>query len=96
MAGFKVHAGVNWVKLLTNALWLQNLVGRTPDPKILHCYRQRSCRGLGGVNHDRGQIAQKCLLASKYSRKNPQTESDALLESKVMWGQLVSTGDQTA
>ena len=34
------------VKLLRNALWQQNLVGRTPDRKVIYCWGQGSC----GVN----------------------------------------------
>ena len=48
----KGHAGVIWgqlgVKLLSNALWPPNLVGRTPDQSIMHCLGQRSCRGQLG------------------------------------------------
>ena len=54
----KGHAGVIWgqleVKLLSNALWPPNLVGRTPDQSIMHCLGQRSCRGQLGSN--RGQF----------------------------------------
>ena len=42
------------VKSSRNALWLPNLVSRTPDHSIVHCWGQRSCRGhLGSA---RGQI----------------------------------------
>ena len=42
------------VKSSRNALWLPNLVSRTPDHSVLHCWGQRSCRGhLGSA---RGQI----------------------------------------
>ena len=30
---------------LRNALWLPNLVRRTPDQSVVHCWGQRSCRG---------------------------------------------------
>ena len=40
---------------LRNTLWLPNLVRRTPDQSIVHCWGQRSCRGhLGSTG---GQIA---------------------------------------
>ena len=32
-------------ELLGNALWLPNLVGRTPDQSILQCWDQSSCMG---------------------------------------------------
>ena len=40
---------------LTNGLWLPNLVRRTPDQSVVHCWGQRSCRGQLGSS--RGQIA---------------------------------------
>ena len=40
---------------LRNALWLPNLVLRTPDQSVVHCWVQRSCRGHLGST--RGQIA---------------------------------------
>ena len=33
---------------LKNALWLPNLVKRTPDQSVLHCWGQRSCRVIWG------------------------------------------------
>ena len=30
-------------RYLTNALWLPNLVGRTPDQSVMHCWGRRSC-----------------------------------------------------
>ena len=43
------------VKSSRNALWLPNLVSRTPDQSVVHCWGQRSWRGhLGSA---RGQIA---------------------------------------
>ena len=38
-----------------NALWLPNLVKRTPGQSIVHCWGQRSCKGHQGSM--RGQIA---------------------------------------
>ena len=32
------------VKSSRNALWLPNLVSRTPDQSVVHCWGQRSCR----------------------------------------------------
>ena len=32
------------VKSSRNALWLPNLVSRTPDHSVVHCWGQRSCR----------------------------------------------------
>ena len=40
---------------LRNALWLPNLVRRTPDQSVVHCWGQRSCRGQLGSS--RGQFA---------------------------------------
>ena len=39
---------------LRNALWLPNLVKRTPDQSVVHCWGQRSCRGQLGSS--RGQF----------------------------------------
>ena len=50
--GVKGHAGVSKgqpkVKLLRNAVWPLNLVGRTPDQSVTHCRGRRSCRGHPG------------------------------------------------
>ena len=40
---------------LNNTLWLPNLVRRTPDQSLVHCWGQRSCRGHLGST--RGQTA---------------------------------------
>ena len=40
---------------LKNALWLPNLVKRSPDHSVVHCWGQRSCRGH--LRSTRGQIA---------------------------------------
>ena len=48
----KGHSGVN---CLTNALWLPNLMRRTPDQSVVNCWGQRSYRGQLGSS--RGQIA---------------------------------------
>ena len=69
---------------LRNALWPPNLVGRTPDRSVMHCWGRRSCRGHPGST--RGQIAQECPMATKFGRKNPWPECNALVGSKVMQG----------
>ena len=51
--GVKGHPGVN---LLSKALWLPNLVGRTPDQSVMHCWSQRSCRGQSGVKLRRNAL----------------------------------------
>ena len=33
---------------LRNSLWLPNLIGRSPDQGVMHCWCQRSCRGHPG------------------------------------------------
>ena len=59
IAGVKGHVEVSWgqveVNLLSNALWPPNLVGRTPDQRVMQCWGQRLCRGQLGSN--RGQFA---------------------------------------
>ena len=61
IAGIKGHTGVNrdqpGVKLLRNAQWLPNLVGRTPNWSVMHCWDQRSYRGK--PRSTSGQIAQE-------------------------------------
>ena len=85
-AGVKGHAGVirgqPGVKLLRNALWPPKLVERIPGQTKMHCWSQRSCRGQLGSS--RGQLAQKCRMATKFGGKNPWPERNALLGSKVM------------
>ena len=82
--GVKGHPGSIYLK---NALWLNNLVRKTPDQSIVHCWGQRSCRGHLGPT--RGQI--KYLMATKFGEKNPRPKHNALLGSKVVegvsWGQ---------
>ena len=88
IAGVKGHIWVSWgqvgVNLLSNALWPPNLVGRTPDQSIMHCWGQRSCRGQLGSS--RGQFAWQCHMATKFGGKNPWPKCNALLGSKVMQG----------
>ena len=52
------------------AMWLPNLVGRTSDQNVVHCWGKWLCRGqLGSPT---GQIARECRMATKYvGRKNP-------------------------
>ena len=47
----RLHLGSKVVQLsvcLRNALWLSNLVRRTPDQSVVHCWCQKSCRDLWG------------------------------------------------
>ena len=46
----KLGTGAGFGKLgePRNALWLPNLVSRTPDHSVVHCWGQRSCRGHPG------------------------------------------------
>ena len=53
LLGSKVMKGQPEVKL-RNALWLSNLVVRTPDQILRHCWDQRSYRGQPGST--RGQV----------------------------------------
>ena len=54
---------------LRNDLWLPNLVRRTPDQSVVHCFGQRSC--WGHLGSTRGQIALQCPMATKFGGKNP-------------------------
>ena len=54
---------------LRNALWLPNLVKRTPDQSEVYCRGQRSCRGHLGST--RGQMSWKCPMATKFGGKDP-------------------------
>ena len=42
ISGIEGHSGVSQeqtrVKLLKNTLWPPNLVGRTPDRRVMHCW----------------------------------------------------------
>ena len=53
---------------LRNALWLPNLVKRTPGQSVVHCWGQRSCRGHQGST--KGQIALKYPMITKFGGKN--------------------------
>ena len=55
----------------------------------MHCWGQRSCKGQLGST--RGHIPQKCPVATKFGRKDPRPECNALMRSMVLqvsWGQL--------
>ena len=60
IAGVKGHTGVSKgqpeVKLLRNAVWPPNLVGRTPDQRVTHCWGRRSCRGQPEVKFLRNAL----------------------------------------
>ena len=81
------HLGLKVIQrsiCLRNALWLPNFVGRIPDQRVMHYWGQRSCRGHPGST--RGQIASKCPMATKFGRKNPWPECNALMGSKILQG----------
>ena len=65
-----------------DALWPPNLVGRTPNWRIMHSWGQRSFRDQ--PRSTRGQSVQECSMATKFSRKNPWPKCSALIGSKVM------------
>ena len=71
--------------MLSNALWPPDLVERTPDQSVMHCWGQRSCRGQPGSS--RGQIAEKCCMATKFGRKNPWSKCNSLLGQRSCRGQ---------
>ena len=49
LLGSKAMQGSSGVKLLRNALWLPNLVGRIPDQSVIHCWDQKVMKGSAGV-----------------------------------------------
>ena len=67
---------------LRKVLWLPNLVRRTPDQSVAHCWGQRSCRGH--VGSTRGQIAYECPMVTKFGGKNHWPRRNALLGSTDM------------
>ena len=95
IAGVKGHEGVSWgqvgVNVLSSAHWPPNLVGRTPDQSAMYCWGQRSCRGQPGST--RGQIPQKCPVATKFGSKDPRPECNAMRSCR---GQLGSTQGKIA
>ena len=92
------HSGGNWGstrgKLLRNALWPPDLVGRTPDQRVMHCWAQ--CHT--GVNWGQPgvKLHMNALWLPNFGRKNPWLKWSALMGSKVMQGQLRSTRYQIA
>ena len=64
IAGVKGHAGVSQghpeVKWLRNAAWPPNLVERTPDQHVTHCWGQRSCRSQARVNQRSNTFKMPC------------------------------------
>ena len=74
---------------LKNALWLPNLVRRTPDQSIVHCWGRRSCRGHLGST--RGQIAQKCPTATKFGGRTPDQREMHCWGQRLCRGQLGSS-----
>ena len=71
--GVKGHVGLSRgqpeVKLLKNAPWLPNLVGRTPNQSVMHCWGQMSCRGQPGSTSI--QIAQTALWSPNLVGRTP-------------------------
>ena len=69
----KGHVGVSWgqvgVSLLSNALWPPNLVERTPDKNIMHCWGQRPCKGQLGSS----QVGVNLLSNALWPPKEPMT-----------------------
>ena len=55
-------------QIALNALWPPNLVRRTPDWSVVHCWGQRSHRSH--LESTGGQNAQKCPMANEFGRKN--------------------------
>ena len=56
-------------KLLRNALWQPNLIGRTPEQSVMHWCGQRSCRGqLGSI---RGKLLRKALWQPNLIGRTP-------------------------
>ena len=63
---------------------MPNLVGRTPDQSVVHCWGQRLCTSQMGSTT--GQIAYECPISTKFCRKNPWPECNTSLGSKVTQG----------
>ena len=60
IAGIEGHPGSTRDQIAQECpLWVQNLVGRTPDRSVMHWWGQRSCRGQPGST--RGKIAENAL-----------------------------------
>ena len=78
--GWRSCRGQPEVKLLRNALWPPDLVERTPGQSVMYCWGQRSSRGHRGST--RGQIAQKCPMATKFCRKNADQSTMDIAEVK--------------
>ena len=77
LLGLKIMKGQPGVKLFRNVLWPPDLVGRIFDQSVMHCWGQMSCRGQGSTT---GQID------TKFGRRNPWPECNALMGSKIMQG----------
>ena len=75
-----------WVKLLSNALWLSNLVGRISDQSIMHCWGQGSCRGHPGV-----KFLKNALWPSKLVERTPDQNVMYWCSQRFWKGQLGST-----
>ena len=88
IAEVKGPAGVSWgqpkVKLLRNALWLPNLVGRTLDQSVMYCWDQRSCRGQLG--HPEVKLLRNAICLPNFvGRTTDQSEM-------YCWGQRSCRG----
>ena len=66
------------VKLLRNAIWVPNLVGKTPDRRVVRYWGRTSCRGQ--PESTRGPIAKVCPMATRFGKRT----HNALLALKVM------------
>ena len=83
IAWVKGHEGVSWgqvgVNLLNNAPWPPNLVGRTHDQSVMHCWGQRSCTGQPG--QPKVKFLRNALWPPNIGRKDPKPECNALMGS---------------
>ena len=91
---------VSWsqseVKLLRNALWIPNFVGRTSDQSAMHCWGHRLCKGQLGSTRGQSAYMYICPIFTKFGRKNPWPNCNALLGQRSCRGQPESIRGQIA
>ena len=93
--GHQIGGKNPWSKLiqgsicLRNSLWLPNLVGRTPDQNVMHCWGQRSFLGSSGPT--RGQLLRNALRLPNLVGRIPDQSVVHCWSQRSWRGQLGSS-----
>ena len=81
----KGHLEVTLLAIVIKISYPPNLVGRTPDQSLMHCWGQRLDLLVGQpLESSRDQIAQESPMATKFGREKPWPKCSAINGLKVI------------